>query len=498
MKVHDRDSSSSISTDIELPLCRKRTRRFILSSADETSDTSIEVTGCPKQKCRRIVYSSESEHEAQNISNELLNQWVNPSGNQPSLIQFAGTPGITLADYLAKENDFYLLFVTEEMFEDIAEQTNIYAMQTLTRTRSWRLNKWIPTNKCEIKKLFGLLIWMGLVKLPEIHLYWSKDPTFAQSFPPSVMPRNRFELLLRMIHFVNNENANVGDRLYKIKPIIDKLKENYGKYYDPPETVCIDESIVPFRGRVVFRQYMKHKRYRYGVKLFKLCFKPGYTYNFEIYCGQQSGNEKTTPKAVAMSLCQNIFNKGHTLCIDNWYSSIDLAEEFIARNTHVIGTIRSNRRKISKEVVQKKLQRGEIFAKENENGITLMKWKDKRDVLLLSTKHSVETTIVRKKGYDIVKPKLVIDYNEAKSSVDISDQMTSYIGPLRKTVKWYKKVAFELLLNTSVVNAWILYNTQQRNPILIVEFRKRLANYLCYCEDENNNSSSEIATNSRK
>ena len=384
------------------------------------------------------------------------------------------------------------------MFEDIAEQTNIYAMQTLTRTRSWRLNKWIPTNKCEIKKLFGLLIWMGLVKLPEIHLYWSKDPTFAQSFPPSVMPRNRFELLLRMIHFVNNENANVGDRLYKIKPIIDKLKENYGKYYDPPETVCIDESIVPFRGRVVFRQYMKHKRYRYGVKLFKLCFKPGYTYNFEIYCGQQSGNEKTTPKAVAMSLCQNIFNKGHTLCIDNWYSSIDLAEEFIARNTHVIGTIRSNRRKISKEVVQKKLQRREIFAKENENGITLMKWKDKRDVLLLSTKHSVETTIVRKKGYDIVKPKLVIDYNEAKSSVDISDQMTSYIGPLRKTVKWYKKVAFELLLNTSVVNAWILYNTQQRNPILIVEFRKRLANYLCYCEDENNNSSSEIATNSRK
>lgn len=46
-----------------------------------------------------------------------------------------------------------------------------------------------------------------------------------------------------------------------IKPLIDKLKENYGKYYDPPETVCIDESIVSFRGSVVFRQYMKHKRH---------------------------------------------------------------------------------------------------------------------------------------------------------------------------------------------------------------------------------------------
>jgi hypothetical protein len=107
--------------------------------------------------------------------------------------------------------------------------------------------------------------------------------------------------------------------------------------------------------------------------------------------------------------------------------------------------------------VQKKLQRGEIFAKKNKAGITLIKWKDKCDVLLLSTKHSTETAVVRKKGYDIVKPKLVIDYNEAKSSVDVSDQMAAYSNPLRKTLKWYKKVGFKLLLNTSVVNAWILY-----------------------------------------
>lgn len=92
----------------------------------------------------------------------------------------------------------------------------------------------------------------------------------------------------------------------------------------------------------------------------------------------------------------------------------------------------------------------------------------------------------------------MIDYNEAKSSVDVSDQMTAYSNPLRKPLKWYKKVAFELLLNTSVVNAWTLYNTQQQRLISIVEFRKRLANYLCYCEDENNNLSSETLKNDIK
>ncbi|XP_050465084.1 piggyBac transposable element-derived protein 4-like, partial [Cataglyphis hispanica] len=335
---------------------------------------------------------------------------------------------------------------------------------------------------------------MGLVKLPEISLYWSKDPVFVQSVPKLVMSRNRFELLLRMLHFVNNENANIEDRLYKIKPIIQKLKENYAKYYNSPEMVCIDESIIPFRGRVVFKQYIKQKRHRYGVKVFKLCFKPGYTYNFEIYCGHQHGKEKTTPKTVAVSLCENIFDKGHTLCVDNWYTSIDLAQKFLARNTHVIGTIRSNRRRISKEVVQKKLRRGEIFAKENRDGITLMKWKDKRDVLMLSTKHSIETVTVRKNGSDRVKPKLVFDYNDAKSSVDISDQMTAYCNLLRKTLKWYKKVALKFFLNTSVVNAWILYNTRHHESVSILEFRKKLVNYLCYCEDDNNNLTPKLTT----
>lgn len=61
-----------------------------------------------------------------------------------------------------------------------------------------------------------------------------------------------------------------------------------------------------------------------------------------------------------------------------------------------------------------------------KNGLTVLKWKDKRDVLLLSTKHSDEIVIVRKRGNDRIKPKILIDYNEGKSYVDVSDQMTSY------------------------------------------------------------------------
>ncbi|KAK9745450.1 hypothetical protein QE152_g6957 [Popillia japonica] len=44
--------------------------------------------------------------------------------------------------------------------------------------------------------------------------------------------------------------------------------------------------------------------------------------------------------------------------------------------------------------------------------------------------------------------------------------MTSYQSPLHKAVKWYRKVAVELLFGTAVVNSWILYKFNKSTPIL--------------------------------
>ena len=62
-----------------------------------------------------------------------------------------------------------------------------------------------------------------------------------------------------------------------------------------------------------------------------------------------------------------------------------------------MGTLRKNRRGNPQEVIDKKLKHGEVIGRENEKGITALKWKDKRDVLILSTKHSTEMTTVNKK-----------------------------------------------------------------------------------------------------
>ena len=63
--------------------------------------------------------------------------------------------------------------------------------------------------------------------------------------------------------------------------------------------------------------------------------------------------------------------------------------------------------------------------------------------------------------------------------------MSSYCNPLRNSVKWYKKIVFELFLNTAVVNAWIIHNNLTNNKISSVEFRKQLAMQMMSHEDNN-------------
>ena len=364
----------------------------------------------------------------------------------------------------------------------IANQTNLFATQYVTAndvTPSARLHKWVPTDIHEIKRFFGLLLFMGIVRMPSISDYWSQEEMFKNAFAANTMSRNRFELLLRMVHFADNEQNPNNDRLHKIQSLLDKILHNFQTCFEPSETVCVDESLIPFRGRLIMRQYIKGKRHKYGIKLFKLCCNGGYTYNMQVYAGKNLDHGRTTPTGVVMRLTQPILNCGRTVVTDNWYTSIELAKLLLDNQTHLIGTLRKNRKGLPKEVVNKKLKVGETVARENGNGITVLSWRDKRYVLMLSTKHSDSTVEVVKRGHTIFKPQIVIDYNDGKSSVDQSDQMTSYQTPLRKTIRWYKKLGFEIILNTAIVNSWIMFKQVKQSSIKILDFRKAVAYKLC-------------------
>ncbi|KAE9523001.1 hypothetical protein AGLY_016632 [Aphis glycines] len=431
----------------------------------------------------REIQQIENPSQSPNVTN---NAWFNVTGDYQKQFVFNKNSGLKI-DIPETASVWYHfnLFCSDDIIELIVIETNSNAEQFLSKIRlskASRFSKWVPTNYNEIKKLIGLLLWMGLVQMPSIESYWSTKSRYINNISGKTMPRNRFELILRFWHFSDNMKAPMDDRIYKVRGLIKRLVKNYQSVMEPGEYMAIDESMVPFRGRLKFRQYIPGKAHKYGAKLFKICEVNGYTHDVNVYAGKNQVNGKGLACRVVLKLSNPFLNAGRTIVTDNFYTSLPLANELLDKNTHLIGTLRSNRIRLP-EIFKTKLRPGEIIGRENINGIVVAKWYDKRDVSMMSTKHNinmVETGKKNRKNESIFKPQIILDYNAGKAGIDLSDQLSSYSSPVRKSIRWYHKVATEVLLGTSVVNALIVYNMNKPSDkkISIAKFREMLVDEL--------------------
>ena len=166
-----------------------------------------------------------------------------------------------------------------------------------------------------MKQFLGLLFLTGIIRKPAINLYWSTDPLYSTPLFGAIMSRNRFQLLLKFLHF--NDNAKMPgahdpspDKLFKVRPLLDHLGEKFGEVYAPSCNISIDESLLLWKGRLGFKQYIPLKGARFGIK----CFK------FKIY----TGKENVPPPAGALSVSERVvadlmeplLDKGYHLYID--------------------------------------------------------------------------------------------------------------------------------------------------------------------------------------
>jgi len=459
---------------------------------EEDSVADIEAPSAVQNVAAEDPLSSGVEHQT---SAGGPSQWINVELNySPPKMTFKGIPGLSLPPgSLSPESspvEFFQIFVTEEIVDLMVNETNKYAEQELSKgqlKRQSRKHSWVPTNEVEMKHFLGLLFTMGIVVKKKIADYWSTDPVIATPYVNTVMPRNRFQILLQFWHFANNEDAVEGDRLHKLRNVCDALISRFQAVYEPAKELSVDEAMVLFRGRLLFRQYLPGKRHKYGVKLYMLCEPSGYTLNFLVYCGQSDAlSGMSHAESVVMKLMESRLDLGHELYVDNYYASVPLAKKLLERQTLMCGTLRRNRKFLPEAVVSSKLKKGEV-QRRRCGQLMVMKWKDKRDVLMLSTFHSGKLVNVKagkkrsKKGEPIQKPDCVVDYNSSMGGIDRVDQLSSYYTPLRKSLKWYRKVVLHVL-DISMVNAYIFYKSVGGTKSLLW-FRRQVVGALITAED---------------
>ena len=162
-------------------------------------------------------------------------------------------------------------------------------------------------------------------------------------------------------------------------------------------------------------------------------------------------------------------NQGRHLFTDNWYTSIPLAKYLLQRSTHLTGTIRRNRKQNPEVVAKAKLPRGDTISRQLPGwGITMLQFKDKREVFMLSTK--VPPTVEPPSN----KPQCILEYNKAKLGVDKSDQLNAYHHHVRRTTTWQRRLVYETLMGTAVSNSWLVFNMVTNRKMSILKYRELL------------------------
>ncbi|XP_046588357.1 piggyBac transposable element-derived protein 4-like [Neodiprion virginianus] len=439
--------------------CNKKRR--LLSSSSESDSENIEEL--PDIDPRQFLWS------AQNLAAKVFDFDENLPGIKANI------------DDKSSILEIFQLFISENMVEHIVRESNAYYTTKTISSKHSRLLAWKNTTVTEMYRFFALSMLMSRVKKVSIEEYWSTDELLRTESFPRIMTKDRYKSLLQMLHFHDNNETTNQDVLIKIRSIIDKLRNSFSRAFYPYKYLCIDESLLLFKGRCFFKQYIPSKRSRFGIKSFVICdCHTGYIQDFIVYCGARTditnNNLAEIGKSgnIVMTLMEPYLNKGHVLVTDNWYSSPALFSLLHHNRTHAFGTVKKNRRGMPN--ISNKLCKGEVAFKSTDKLLAL-KWMDKREVLMLSSYHSAEFIETKrndvKTGRPILKPTVVVDYNRVMGAVDKTDMILNSINTIRKTLKWYKKLFFHMV-DLSIYNTFILYKITSKKNITFAKFHLRL------------------------
>lgn len=455
-------------------------------SSDESSDSEASEEYIPAKRPKL-------KSNAKNGS-----EWIwTKKDNVPQIKPFKAIPGIKnpvlhrLGSNPSPLNFFEEVF-DKHFWQTLTTETNRYADQVIKGDSAKKKkidDAWYPVTVDEMKAYIALSIIMTQVKKPCVQMNWSKRVIIYTPIYEQTMPYRRFLAITRFLHFANNDDSNKNDKMTKIRNMVEYFNTKFNELYTPEEDMSIDESLMKFKGRLGCVVFVRIKRARYGIKFYKLCeSNSGYCLNFKIYTGDNGdkscgANELNVSETVVKELSELIINKGYTLFLDNWYSSPTIFEYLLAHDTNAIGTVRNNRKNMPKELNELKLKKGET-ATRSSRGILALKWSDRKDVYLLSTKHmNAQMTDTGKKKVHKggrsernkeMKPKCVMEYNHGMGGVDRQDQVLACFPVMRKFLKGYRKIFF-YMFDMALFNSYVLYSKTQPKKNHYVNYRLDVA-----------------------
>ena len=374
---------------------------------------------------------------------------------------------------LDSPSDYFELFFDSTLRNIIIEETNRYASQ-----KNIQLN----FGENEFFVFIGGLMLSGTSPSPNKRRYWSNGDHVPKILAKNIR-RDRFLQILRNFHFT--DNSKIDKTQTKLLPLFEKLQNNFIEHGYIPEFSSVDESMVPYYGKHHTKQFIRGKPIRFGFKFWAHCSKKGYLHSFEFYTRKtddsaQNYDELGVGGNVVMRLIEKTRcteERGCKIFFDNFFTSIPLMNLLTEKEICCMGTARENRLQkcplITKKEISKK-PRGFIQSVVSETNLFVQKWKDNKDVTLVSNFGSDKVSSTQrydrtiKKYKDVPQPINFQTYNKHMGYVDLMDQRISTYRIRMRQRKWWWQI-FCYLLSAALNNAFVLMS-EHDSKITFLEF----------------------------
>ncbi|XP_065683325.1 piggyBac transposable element-derived protein 4-like [Hydra vulgaris] len=389
----------------------------------------------------------------------------------------------------------FKLFITSEMIKIIVNCTNGEA-------RRIRLEGWVDTTVNELYEFIGVLLLAGVFnsKNQSIKELWSKldgIPIFSTS-----MQRDRFVNLRRCIRFDERETRNqrrFEDKFTPLRNIMEMFTTKCKSNYNPSAYLAVDEQLVTFRGRCLFKMFIPTKPGKHGIKIWIFCdVETSYCINLQPYIGRVNGvRDVGQGTRVVLELTDHLNGSGRHITADNFFTNIHLARALLGRKMTYTGTIKKNKGEIPKKLLPA-LHRpvySSNFGFQNDSTIVSYVPKQNKAVILLSSFHHSNDIVMDHNE----KPCIILDYNKYKGGVDTLNQVVRCYSSRRKSNRW-PFTMFCNILDIAAYNALILFLSIHPNYKNGVshrrrEFLKELSKSLIKKFDANDNLPQIVASN---
>uniref|UniRef100_A0A3Q1EXC1 PiggyBac transposable element-derived protein 2-like n=1 Tax=Acanthochromis polyacanthus TaxID=80966 RepID=A0A3Q1EXC1_9TELE len=428
------------------------------SSSEITDNSSDEDSTTSASAARRKSAAATTNRRKQKVAWKTVKQ-ENSAKDVP--VWQGALPDF---DAISLPIDYFRDFFDADLLHTIVEQSNLYCAQE-NPTRALKLD---PN---ELEQFIGTVVYMSVFHLPRSRTYWSSECRVSQV--ADIMSRDRWEEIKHFIHFCDNAAPSSGDKLFKVRSLIDSLLPKF-QALPQDQMLSIVEQMVPFKGRSSLKQYIPKKPYKWGYKIFVLCDTKGLVHSFDIFSGKtdpapgqadigESGN-------VVLKLAQVIHGTvNQLLYFDEWFSSLDLFVALANKGIPALGTVRENCLRgctFSADAEMKKKGRGTFEEQEAVvDGVEVraVKWFDNRGVIVASTFASAQpvSSVERwdkrlKQNVSVECPSIIGLHNKFMGGADALDALIAQYRIHIRSKKYYHRLFFHFV-DMVIVNSWLLY-----------------------------------------